>query len=423
MSQYSAELAKILRTDKLILSDLESNLAEKTGRKDVMQKIYEENQSLIKEKLGYFRLNKNNSAITIQDVLIDKIKEDDDKLSDYIGLSSQEGEKAARKVCAFVSKVAPPQKGFFLKKEKAREFLLKTPPRKIMESLGYKTAEEMLANEDLLEVFSALRCLEDAEWLNNVFFKQYETLTPEDFEERDIELRALGEKWAKAAEKFTQKKHHTVSHLKELGIIFIIPIFRDMPGETLRLVSLSMHYLHEVKYYSDLFILFKPHKEFFAVNLVSLLRGDVQENRSVMSPSEAVKGMRFLVVQRYLAKGDENDWRLFVPHVNPEAAHWSRAEDGIVSIPKTYPDFKNDLVFWHGLGWVGDYFTTDSGLSILVSFNLVDTVMSLADRQQFVKYLYHHQESLWNKIFMEYFGEEKLLEFIKKNIVKGWFEV
>lgn len=422
MSQYSDKIARILRIDKRVLGELELNLAEKTGRFDVMQKICEENEYMIAQKLERFNLSTKSYARTIYDVLIEKIKEDDTKLFDYIGLTNAKGEEAAKKICAFVAKAMPPQKGFFLKKAKAIEFLTNTPPLKIMANLGYTKIEDMLAKEDPLEIYSALRFLEDTEWLNNVFFKQYEKLTPDDFEERTIELRALKQKWADAAEKFTAKKHHTVSHLKELGIIFVIPIFRDMPGETLRLLSLSMHYLNEVKYYSDLFELFKPRSEFFSLNVISLLRGDVAENRGLMSPS-TVKGTRFLVVQRYLAKGDENDWRLFVPHVNPEALHWSRAEDGIVNIPKVYPDFENDLGFWQGLGWVGDYFDTDSGLDVLVSFNLVDTVMSLVDRQQTVKYLYHHQESLWNKIFMEYFGEEKMLEETRKNIVKGWFEV
>lgn len=422
MSQYSDKLARILRIDKHVLGELELNLAEKTARYDVMQKICEENEYMIARKLQKFSLSDKSYARTIYDVLIEKIKEDDTKLFDYIKLSGTKGEEAARKICAFVVKAMPPQKGWFLKKEKAIEFLKNTPPLKIMANLGYATIDEMLGKEDPLEIYSALRFLEDGEWLNNIFFKQYEKLTPDDFEEREIELRALKQKWAEAAEKFTAKKHHTVSHLKELGIIFVIPIFRDLPGETLRVLSLSMHYLNEVKYYSDLFESFKPHPDFFALNVISLLRGDVAENRGLMSPS-TVKGTRFLVVQRYLAKGDENDWRLFVPHVNPEALHWSRAEDGIVNIPKVYPDFDNDLGFWQGLGWVGDYFDTDSGLEVLVSFNLVDTVMSLVDRQQIVKYLYHHQESLWNKIFTEYFGEEKMLEETRKNIVKGWFEV
>ncbi len=423
MSQYSDKLARILRTDKATFADLEAVLDKRVGRAGTMQGICEENEYVITEKLKEFNLNIKSSARTMFDSLIAKVKEDDTKLFNYIGIEKAMGADAAKKIVAFTVKALPPQKGWFLKKEKAKEFLLKVPPQKIMANLGYDSVEAMLQKEDLLEIFSALRFLEDAQWLNNVFFKQYEALTVDDFEERMIEVRALSQKWADAARKFAYKKHHTVSHLKELGFVFVIPIFMDRPGETLRVISLTMHYLNEVKYYSNLFEKFRPFPKYFATNLISLLRGDVAENRTLLTPGAVTQSARFLVVQRYLAKGDENDWRLFVPHVNPEALHWSKAEEGIVGISKAFPDFKGSLSFWSGLDWVGDYFDTDSSIDVLVSFNLVDTIMSLADEMQATKYLYHHQEALWNKIFSAYFGEAKLLELTQENIVKGWFEV
>ena len=132
---------------------------------------------------------------------------------------------------------------------------------------------------------------------------------------------------------------------------------------------------------------------------------------------------QWLIIQRYLAKEDENDWRLFEPHVNPEAIHWRRAESLLAKAGDLADGFSADLAFWQNLNWVGDYFKDETGAETLASFNLVDTAMSLVMRKELIKYLYHHQEALWNRIFAEYFGEEKLEELIKENIVKGWFEV
>ncbi|HEY4496979.1 MAG TPA: hypothetical protein VI432_02425 [Candidatus Paceibacterota bacterium] len=422
MSEVSDKLARILRIDKNIFADLQDSLAASTGKIGIIDKIAIENEVLVFKKLEELGLKRNSYASNVYEALIVKLAEDDRKVYEAAGLGvGIEGQAAAQKICDFIAKVLPPRNGWFIKKEKAREFLLNIPPMHIVKGLGYNTASEMLEKEDLLEVFSALRFLEDGEWLNNVFFKQYENLSPDDFEERPIEIRALNNKWAVAAEKFVKKKYHNVSHLKEMGVIFVIPIFMNMSGETLRLVSLLAHYLNEVKYYSDLFVSFSK-EEKFADSIISLLRGDVAEERGLMH-AEEVTGSRFLVIQRYLAKGDEHDWRLFVPHVNPEAVHWSRAEDAIVRIPEVYPDFKNHLDFWRGLGWVGDYFGTESGLDVLVSFNIVDTVMSLVKKHELIKYLYHHQEALWNRIFIEYYGEEKMMQLIRENIVKGWFEV
>jgi len=78
--------------------------------------------------------------------------------------------------------------------------------------------------------------------------------------------------------------------------------------------------------------------------------------------------------------------------------------------------------FWRGLGWVGDYFKSDGG-ETLVSFNLVDTVMSLVKQKELVKYLYHHQEALWNRLFTAYFGEKGLEHFLKEYLLTGYFEI
>ena len=309
-----------------------------------------------------------------------------------------------------------------MKKEKAKQLLIAQPPKKILASLGYKYVEELLEKEDLLEVYSALRFLEDADWQNNVFFKQYEALRPEDFEEREIEMRVLDGKWARAAEAFVAKKYHNVSHLKELGVVFVVPVFLGISGETLRLVTLLFHYLHEVEYYSSLFFDFSKNEHDFAKKLISTLRGDVIENPLPEFPIE-VQRPRFLVIQRYLAKNSINDWRLFQPHINPEALHWERAEAELSKIKEIGPDFQNGLEFWSGIGWTGDYFPSENNSEVLVNFNIIDTIMSLVKQRELVKYLYHHQEALWNKIFIDYFGAKQLEEKSKEYLIRGWFEI
>ena len=95
----------------------------------------------------------------------------------------------------------------------------------------------------------------------------------------------------------------------------------------------------------------------------------------------------------------------------------------LVRAGETLDGFPEDFFFWQNLNWAGDYFKSDAGVDVLVSFNLVDTAMSLVKSKEMIKYLYHHQESLWNKIFTEYFGEEEMEKMMKENIIRGWFEV
>ncbi len=412
------KLAKILRTDKDNLRFIDERLGALTGKRETMDKIIEENDFIIKNRLAGFGLDKNSGVKEVYDSLIKKIKSDNDKLFGFLGKPSALKVKDWERVLTTAKEIAKKPKGFFLKTEKAAEFLKNCPPLKVLKTLKYDSIEEMLGKEDIFEIYSSLRFVEGSNWLNNVFFRQYKNLKPEDFEYREIATRTLSEKWAVLAQDFIRKKYHNISHLKELGLIYVIPLALDIFGETMRNFSLVLHYFNEIPFYSSLFEQFSREKKSFSENLISLLRGDVIDRQLPFS-----KKSKWLVIQRYLAKDDENDWRLFAPHINPEALHWERAERMLVKAGETLNGFSEDLFFWQNLNWVGDYFKSDAGVDILASFNLVDTAMSLVEFKEMIKYLYHHQESLWNKIFTEYFSEEEMEKMMKENIIKGWFEI
>lgn len=414
---YQEKIAKILKSSKKGFMECTAALERVTGRLNVVENIFFENERMVGEKLAMLGIrHADASAQEVYDALVAKVEVDDAKLLKMVGHASLRGYEASLAVVRFVESIyGGSRRGFFLKHEKAREFLRAVPPQNILKALKYESVDEMLKNENLEEVYSALRFLEDEKWQNEIFFKQYETLKPSDFEEREIQLRALGEKWAPSAAAFVAKKYHNVSHLKEMGVIFVIPIFLGIPGETLRLLALLLHYFHEVAYYADAFREYAVGSRTFAASVVSMLRGDVL---GVRLPDELVEAARprFLVVQRYLAKIDPNDWRLAEPRVNPEALHWQRAEEDIMQIQGV------DMAFWNGAGWVGDFFKTDLGEDALISFNLGDVVMTLVKQKQ-VKYLYHEQEALWNKIFTDYFSVKELEDMSRRNIVQGWFAV
>ena len=412
-SSYQEKIARILRVEKQAIMDLERDLNRITGKSNFLYSLAEENERLIDDSLDGLGLGRNSMALDVYDALISKVESDDLRIFQMLKNPQLSEPKDCQRVVDLAKDICPKRKGFFLKKELAEGFLKAEPPQKTMKALGYSSVEALLAKEDLLEVYSSLRFLEDSEWLNNRFFKQYQNLKASDFEEREIEVKVLGPKWKEAAEKFVQKKYHNISHLKELGVIFVIPIALKVSGEILRTLSLIAHYFNEVYFYSDLIKKFSENnsKE-FPKNFLSLLRGDVLNKLPAPSSDER---RSFLNIQRYLAKDDENDRRLFLPHINPEAFHWDRAEDNLAKI--------EGLEFWKNLDWIGDFFKIETGGEILVSFNLVDTVMSLVKEKEMVKYLYHHQEALWNKIFVSYFGQEKFEELIKDSLVKGWFEM
>lgn len=411
------KLAKILRCPLETLDELEEKAKGITGKKGVLEKIFEENQLIIKNRLERLGLSSDSSSEIIYKSLLRKIAQDDQILLQQLGNISLAHFEDLKKIVSFIKIQLPKLTGYFLKESKARELFLQEPPPNTLKALGYQNAEEMLEKEDLFEIFASLRFLENNEWLNQVFFKQYENLKPEDFEERQVEIRILDPKWVDLAKKFVEKKYHNLSHLKEFGMIFIIPTILNIPGEILRMISLLFHYYYEVKFYSDIFQSYSQDLD-FALKIIKILKGE-----PIKEKLPATKKLRWLVIQQYLAKHDENDWRLFLPHINPEVLHWQKAEEELIKLGEKIDGLKEDFRFWENLDWVGDYFLNENQQETLISFNMIDLIMSLVKEKEMIKYLYHHQEALWNKIFEEYFGEENLEKLIKENLLRGYFEI
>ncbi len=412
MENYE-KIAKILRTDRDVIRIIEEKMSEITGRNTALETILEENNSRIESSLNKLGVS-SRRAPDIFSALISKIKEDDQKLRFLIHKEAAADHAGFKNLLNFAKEASGISAGKFLKLEKAEGLIHLNPPPQIMKFLGYKNSRELLDKEDIFEIFSAIRFMENPKWLNEVFFRPYELLTLDSFEEREIKVMVLNEKWLKGAEKFMAKKRHNLSHLKELGLIFIVPMIIETAGETMRTFNLALHYFHEIDFYSNLFKKYASEDaEIFAKRFVSSLRGDVLDERF----PEKDFGKKWLIIQRYLAKDDEYDWRLFYPHVNPEAIHWAKAEKDLGFFSER---FNLGLEFWRELGFVGDFFKDEAGVEVLVSFNLVDTTMSLVQEKDLKKFLYHHPEAIWNKLFSVFLSEEKLEQLIINNFDKGY---
>lgn len=412
------KLSRILRADRDYLIKIDAHLSALTGKRNVIERVVHENERQIAERLLALGVSRHAPAKEVYDALISKIEADDARIFAALRNPSCAVQADCARALEAVCAVSGGRRGFFLRRERTAEFLRREPPKNVMGYLGYASVEDMLAKEDLVELMCALRFIEGNEWLNNTFFKQYRALTPRDFEERAVEARALSPKWNRVARRFVRKKWHNISHLKELGVVFVIPIALGISGELLRMLSLVLHYLHEVPFYADLFKKIAEVPTTFTANLTALLRGDVFD-RQIPEGGRTL----WLVVQRYLAKDDVNDWRLSVPRISPEALHWQKAEEDLVKLAKAVNGESDELGFWRDLDWVGDYFRDEAGNEVLVSFNLVDTVMSLVKEKELMKYLYHHQEALWNKIFISYFSRAELEAFAKEYLLQGYFEI
>ncbi|MDP2934771.1 MAG: hypothetical protein Q8N59_03345 [bacterium] len=403
-------IAKILRAKTETISEMDKKMTQISGKIGVLDKIVAENERQINKTLEILKC-RDYRAERVRRALITSLQEDDRALYKLFKRPSGTTMTGLKTLFNFALELANIDQLFVLKKEKAEEILRKNPPPNILKALKYKDIDELLKKEDLAEVFSALRFVETGEWMHKTFDDTYKKLTPQDFEKKDVRLIALSGKWLKVAEKFVKKKYHNVSHLKELGVIFVIPLKIDTPGETLRVFSMILHYLHETKFYSDLFEKYAK-EDNFGEKIISMLKGNNPQIESFKDSD-----MNWLIIQQYLAKNNENEPRLFVPHVNPEAVHWEKTEKDIARLGERFENI--NLEMWLNVDWIGGFFKNRLKKEELVSFDLIDNWMSLVNRKERIKYLYHHQEALWNHIFEEYMGAENLEKMMIENFDKG----
>jgi len=409
-------IAKILRVKESELKKLDEQMSKKTGKKKVLDKIYKNNIEVLEVALKKMKVKTKDSE-EIFHALINRLRRADKTLSDYFGRPNFVRPESFRPMIEKALDLTGRQKGFYLKEKKAEDMIRNCPPPNLMNSGEYKNVNDLLKKEDIYEIFANLRFLEDSQWMNDKFLRQYEKLTAADFERREPKFLILDRKWLELARKFVEKKYHNLSHLKELGVVFILPMTDHSDGENFRLFSLSLHYLYELVFYSKLIDKYSKDED-FGKKLIKLLQGDVPKDRKDLKSDD------WMIIQRYLAKIDKNDPRLLAPHVNPEVIHWKKAERVLTKFAKELNEIEMDFwedLFWQDFDWVGNFYPSKREGEILVSFDLIDNIMSLVQEKDLIKYLYHQQEAMWNHILEGYVGgDEKLEEIVIDGFDKGY---
>jgi hypothetical protein len=329
--------------------------------------------------------------------LINKVQEDDLHLVRQIGgTNPTDVEQIIPLVIRQVNNIDMPRKCFALKHKKAAELMGKKPPKELMKRLGYTKFDDMIKNENLAELFIAIRFTEGADWLND-FNLVYEGLTGQDFEERDIELvRFDRKKWGDVAAHFIEKKKHINTHSKELGVVAILPPVEDhMKGIAFKVLTVTLHYYNEVRLYSAFFKLLKDKKNFGEI-VTSTLIADTPD-----IPLTQNHHIHWRVIQRYYGKiGAEKEHpEVFEPHLQPEDLHWRSAEEILYQVDQ-------ESGFWRDMDYVAVLKGEDT-----ITFNIMDVALSYANEIPYEeRYLYHFRESLWNEVFARYMGQDILRE-------------
>ncbi len=334
--------------------------------------------------------------------LMSLVKKHDEFLSTKIGSKdSSDVSDLLPRIKDIVEKMDVPKKVWVLRLSVAKRLLKAMPPKHVMKHLGYKSVDSMLKREPVAELYGSLRFAEDPEWLR-LFLQKYKSLRPSDFESRDIEILLMdSEKWGELTKAFVNKKRHNLTHLKELGVILMLPMpVMKMRGITITVLPLLLHYLNEIRLYSAFFKLQQVKPDFGEI-LVNTLIAD-PDKHAVMAGQK----IHWRVIQRYFGKLEsEYHPEMFEPHVQPEDLHWRKAEEVLYHVEPA-------LHFWYDLDYVA---ILHEGRP--VTFNLMDIAISYVnDLPYHDRAVYHFREALWNEIFMRYLGQKTLEAQVLKQL-------
>ncbi len=293
-----------------------------------------------------------------------------------------------------------PRSVWTLKPASARKLLKKMPPKRLMKQLGYKSVDSMLKREAISELFAGLRLVESQAWLDK-FIHSYKYLTASDFELRRLQVIQLDAKrWGAIAPGYVARRHHHLTHLKELGVIAIVPMpMSELPGICLSTLLLLLHYANELRLYSTWFKFHQLRPQFGNILVDTLLHDP--NNAAIV----AGQHLHWRVVQRYYGRQTHHP-EIFEPHIQAEDLLWRQAEDVLYRIEPA-------LKFWQDMDYVGAM----QPAGVPVSFNLMDMCVNYCNHLPYSgRVAYHLRTALWNEIFMRYLGQQTIEQQLLKQL-------
>ena len=403
ITTMSRVLSELLAAEEPLFSMSLKQLEQATGNSSVDVRLTSEIMGKAHMKIRQLGLDPHDTTgEELYVALLQLIERHDQFLAARLGgIDASDTEDLLPRIQRVVERMGVKKNAWVLKHSVARKLLKDHPPKKVMRIMGYRSVDSLLKKESIAEVFGALRFAENPEWLNK-FLASYKQLTPRDFEHRPIEIVRLdAESWGPATKDFVMKKRHNITHLKELGVILMLPMpMEKMKGVTITVLPLLLHYIQEIRLYSS----------FFKMQQVKPNFGHILTETLVADPGKhaviAGQHVHWRVIQRYFGKLEkEQHPEIFEPHVQPEDLHWRKAEEILYRLEPA-------LHFWFDMDFVAILYDGRP-----VSFNFMDMAVSYINHTPYGQHaVYHFRESLWNEIFMRYMGQKTLEREVLKQL-------
>ncbi|HET9174381.1 MAG TPA: hypothetical protein VFN56_03810 [Candidatus Saccharimonadales bacterium] len=299
-------------------------------------------------------------------------------------------------------KLLPLQKTCFaMKTSVLRRLLSKQVPKRTMKQLGYRSHTSMVKHESAVHLLAASWLIESVAWRRN-FIQQYEKLTPQDFEIRQIEFTSpTGKKWDAFVSQVVADKRHTVISFNELGSIVLLPIPTIHPsGMVTAATGLALHAINDIRASSTFLKLSRVKKDFG--HIVQSIALDVPVLRTPVLDQT----VPWHILQRYYARATHlfNE-ALYEPHIQREDMSWHAIEHALSSIEPRF-------TFWQDTSYLSRAYE-----HLPVSLNVLDVAVNICNHVPYANRIVQYgRDTLQHELMLRYLKHDTIEQAIASEL-------
>lgn len=309
---------------------------------------------------------------------------------------SAEGNVIAGMVHAF-TELPVSKRCFAIKPSSFKAIIKKTPPKKAMKKLGYRSVDSFMKHESPAAILTAAALTEDQRWQQKLN-EAYRKLRPNDFETRNIQVTTVSfKRWNDIANEVVAEKRHNLLSFKELGAIVLLPFPAETPnGAVTASLTLALHSLNDIRATTSYLKLGQVRADFGRL-VQEIAAGEPNLKAELMD-----KAVPWQLAHSYYSmfKHHFNE-AAFEPHLSLEDLEWHPVER-LLSVIE--PAFE----FWHETA----HLAFQHGREV-VSFNLLDAAINHCNGFKFEQRVNSHfRESLWQQLLQRYLQPASLEQTI-----------
>lgn len=315
--------------------------------------------------------------------------------------SGQAGDDSLPAIVRALEQLPVPKNCFALKPAVLKTLLKKTPPKRVMKQLHYRSLDSMLKHEPAPNLLAAGLLVESANWQKD-FLAGYKGLKASDFETRRLTmLHPSSRRWHDFAMGAVKESKNNVVALKEAGAVVLLPFPGEQPPlATTASLVLALHALNEVRAAGTYLKLCQV-----KANFGSVVQATVSDE-PYLSAQLLDQPVSWQLVQRYCTRSAQAlKADVFEPHVQPEDLSWHSVEKALAHIEPS-------LAFWQHTDALGFLHGHDA-----VSLNLADVALSVCNHLPYAQRLTHFlRRSLLHELLMRYMQHEAVEQTVTSEL-------